>query len=695
MTWLDELKRRHIGRVFLAYAAASFVALQAADVVIPALGLPESALQFVMALVILGFPLAMAVAWAYDITPHGLERTAPQDEETSAGEEPEAKVEGRSVVAVPVTGRLTPILWTLVICTLGLAAWGWLRPISDYYDSSFDLQVRRAEIDLPGLTELRSSWRTFAASADGTTIAYQSFSDDSQDMVVRRLENLTAQSVAGTAGGTAPFLSPDGSTLGFIRESSLYSVSLDGGSPTRMVADLEVMLEGNPAWTPDGRVVLSGSFGGLVLATRGQVAADTLTHPEESVRHIAPTVLPNGRYVLFTLVPSVPTESTIAAVSLESGEVRVLVDGGAMNPAYADGHLFFSRMDGSLMTVPFDPESLELYGMPIPTGDQVSQTRFGLAHFFAAPGAVFYVPRQENRLTEWRFPGGRHTLLEEAGSWHHPRYSPDGSQLVVDYTGSVSTDRDVWNLDLRDQTLSRVTRIGDAHDPVWLRNGEEISFFSFLSEEGPLKVTRVDGSGAPETITLSNPGRTIELQDPGIWNLDGSGYIGGLRPGGTQGDIFLFPMDGSPAIPLVDSEYNEHSPALSPDGQWLAFSSDVTGRGEVYVIPTDGSQGRVQVSNGNGSEPVWGKDSRTLFYLEPEGTMVRVMTASLDLPQNMDVLSRSVAVPALELEESDNHSNFDVHPSGDRIVFAERQPSTALVGIFGWRGLLATEEPGS
>ena len=108
MTWLDELKRRHIGRVFLAYAAAAFVALQAADVVIPALDLPESALRFVMALVILGFPVAMAVAWAYDITPHGLERTAPRDEETSAGEEPEAKVEGRSVVAVPVTGRLTP-----------------------------------------------------------------------------------------------------------------------------------------------------------------------------------------------------------------------------------------------------------------------------------------------------------------------------------------------------------------------------------------------------------------------------------------------------------------------------------------------------------------------------------------------------------------------------------------------------------
>ena len=92
MIWLDELKRRHIGRVFLAYAAAAFVVLQAADVVIPALDLPESALRIVMALVILGFPVAMAVAWAYDITPHGLERTAPLDEETSAGEEPEAKV---------------------------------------------------------------------------------------------------------------------------------------------------------------------------------------------------------------------------------------------------------------------------------------------------------------------------------------------------------------------------------------------------------------------------------------------------------------------------------------------------------------------------------------------------------------------------------------------------------------------------
>jgi Tol biopolymer transport system component len=689
MSWLTELKRRHVGRVFVAYAAAAFVVLQAADVVIPALGLPEAALQFVMALVILGFPVAMAVAWAYDITPRGLERTAPE------GEGPPLVEGGERREAPAAAGGMAMIAWVLLVCTAGLAAWGWLRPYPDPSGAPPETRVRRAEIQLPGLSDLRGPWSTFTVSSDGSTIAYQAFGLSGQEMMVRRLADLSARPVAGTSGGTSPFLSPDGSTLGFVRESSLYSVSVAGGSPTRLLADVEIMLAGNPAWTPDGRVVLSGAFGGLLVAQRGQVAPDTLTRPPEAVRHVAPSVLPDGRHVLFTLTPRALAGSAIATVSLESGEIRVLVDGGVMNPRYADGHLFFVRLDGSLMAAPFDPERLDLLGEPVPTGDQVSRTRFGLAHFFAAPGAIFYAPRQENRLVEWRIPEGRQVLWDEPGSWHHPRYSPDGSRLVFDNTGTAVTDRDVWTLDLENETLSRVTRVGDAHDPVWLRNGVEVSFFSFLSEGGPLKVTRADGSGTPRTVRLRGPIRASELENPGTWTLDGSAYIGGVRPGGTNGDILLFPMDGSDATPLVASEYDENSPALSPDGRWLAFSSDVTGRREIYVIPMDGSEGRLQVSNGTGSEPVWGPDGRTLFYLEPEGMRVRVMRATLDLSGTMDVLSRAVAVPALDLEESDNHTNFDVHPSGDRVVFAERQPSTGLVGIFGWRGLLPGREPGS
>jgi hypothetical protein len=201
-------------------------------------------------------------------------------------------------------------------------------------------------------------------------------------------------------------------------------------------------------------------------------------------------------------------------------------------------------------------------------------------------------------------------------------------------------------------------------------------------------ITPADGSGAVRPLLWEGgPPRRI-MTDPGTWLPDGSGYIGGASGDADQADLWVIPSDGGEPRQLTSSPAREVSPAISRDGRWLAYQSNETGRNEVYVRSLDGSAGRLQVSNAGGTEPVWGPDGDLLYYLEPTREGVRLVEARIGHEPRLAVRGRAIVATDLDAQQSDNHTNYDIHPSGDRFVIAERGAQDAVVAIFNWTELL-------
>jgi Tol biopolymer transport system component len=272
-----------------------------------------------------------------------------------------------------------------------------------------------------------------------------------------------------------------------------------------------------------------------------------------------------------------------------------------------------------------------------------------------------------------------------------PRYSPDGTRIVFDRVTGEGAERDVWTFGRADKTLSRVTRIGDAHDPTWLPNGKEISFLSFKSPGGPLMISAADGSGEPRAVPVAGPFKPSALVNPGVWASDKS-YLAGVVERTGNSDIWRFPRNGAAAIKLVGGPYNEHSPSVSADGQWLAYQSNETGRPEVYVRPLSRAEGRLQVSSAGGTAPVWDKRTLILYYLEADGARLHLVAASIRTTPAPAVVSRTAVLTDVRLEHVENHPNYDADPSGTKFVMPEQTPTGGLAAIFDAATLLESGE---
>ena len=264
-----------------------------------------------------------------------------------------------------------------------------------------------------------------------------------------------------------PFLSPDGEQLGFFRANQMLVVPVVGGS-TVAVKGATVMAEGSPSWTSDGRIIYTNDRGGLVLIAVDGSMVDTLTRPVAPERHLSPIVLRGGRTVVYMVTGSDVGDSRIDALTVDTRQTKTLVSGGVMTPQYADGFLFFARNEGAdatLSAVRFDEQKAEVQGDPNALGDQVNRSRFGTADY-EWRRRMLYHPRSRTVRRGGPEPE-QHLAHRRERQLAYPRYAPDGSRIVWI---SRRPGAAMWGLRSRVET-SGVTRIGDAHDPVWLPNG--------------------------------------------------------------------------------------------------------------------------------------------------------------------------------------------------------------------------------
>jgi len=591
----------------------------------------------------------------------------------------------RPSMMAPARAALPWLAAALLIGGIGGAAWvGMRRDVAPRASAS----TRRAVFDIAGLGDVRSySAGAVALSADGRMFVYATTGGTPGELLrVRRFDALDSQPIEGTSGARAPFLSPDGTVVGFQRDGQVFIVPLSGGAVTR-VSNTSYLPEGRPTFTGDGRIVYTGPGGNLLIQRPDGSTPERLTEAQSGERHISPHSLPDGKTILFTVVVPDFSAVHIASVSLAERTVRTVVTGGAMTPQFADGHLLYVRPDSTLMAMPFDTQRMTPSGSAVALPDRVSRTRFAVAGLAAAAGTILYAPPARSRLVEVLRDGSRETLIDEGRNWHHPRYSPDGARIVLDVMAG-GTERDVWTFDRRLKSLSRVTHLADAHDPTWLPDGAHVSFFSFTSQGGPLMIAAADGGSEPRAVRIGAGFERTELVNPGAWLRNGSTYIGGVRSAGKPGDIWRIPGDGGTASKLVSSPYDEVAIAISSDDRWLAYQSSETGRTQIYVRAIDGREGRLQISSNGGGEPVWDRAKPILYYIEPDGAAQKLISVTLRVQPTLAVVSRTVVVQDLGHDESDNHANYDVHPKEPRFLIAQRDRGAGIVAVFDWAASL-------
>ena len=447
-----------------------------------------------------------------------------------------------------------------------------------------------------------------ALSPDGTHLAYAAIQGGSQQIYLRAMDSLEARPVPGTEGAVAPFFSADGQWVGFFAGGKLKKISA-GGGPAVTLGDAPQSF--GASWGSQGMIAFSPASGlGLQQVSDGGGVAQPLTRLGiGDGGHRWPEFLPGGKAVLFATGANAAT-SQIAVQSIRTGE-RHLVQGGT-NPRYApSGHLVYAQ-GGSLMAVPFDSQRLTVTGAAVPMVEGVVQSAVdgSTQYSLSATGSLVYVPGSvqaaQRRLVWVDRKGMEQPLPAPPHVYRYPRFSPEGQRVAISIEESGSN---IWVYDLARDTLTRLTFQGGDGMGAWSPDGKRIAFYS--GKEGPTNLfwQLADGSGGLERLNTSE-----YTQAPNSWSPDGQ-LLAYLEVNPTTGyDIWVLRLSDRKAQPFLRTQFNESAPRFSPDGRWLAYISDESGRNEIYVQPYPGPGGKWQISTEGGTEPVWNRNGRELFY---------------------------------------------------------------------------------
>jgi serine/threonine-protein kinase len=434
-------------------------------------------------------------------------------------------------------------------------------------------------------------------------------------LMVRSLDQLEPLPIKGVAFARAPFVSPDSRWIGYFESGELKKVPMGGGPPIT-ICRIRGGTRGS-TWGPDNTIVYAtnDSSTGLSMVPAGGGEPEILTKADTThgeVDHLFPSFLPGGHVVLFTISTTGSIDNgMIASLDIKTGERKTLVRGASFAEYAPSGHLLYAS-GGSLHAVRFDPERLEVLSDPVVVADQIRTEPSGAAQFTIAPtGAFAYLSggsgNYEARTLVWVDRRGREQPVSApVRAYLHPRLSPDGSRVAV---AIADQEQDIWILDLARQTLTPLT-FGSAVEqyPVWTPDGRRVLFRSDRSGIPNLFWQFADGTGTAEQVTAVT--QTIVIPD--AITPDSKALV--VQTGVHIGIIGL--DDRQKVSPVVEAPGIQSNAALSPDGRWLAYSSDESGTPQIFVRPFPNvDAGRWQVSSNGGTKPVWRGNGQELFYL--------------------------------------------------------------------------------
>ena len=581
---------------------------------------------------------------------------------------------GSGVIPSPLASERSALGWRTLIFSVAtlvlgaaiasLATWD-LKPSSPR-------PVSRMVITLPPGQQLAGLEQpAVALSPDGSRLAYVAIQGGTQQIYLRPMDSLEARPIPGTEGGVNPFFSPDSQWLGFFSGQKLKKVSVNGGSIQTL--NDAVQLHG-ASW--DSQEIIAFKRQGVSdfqQIPAGGGTPQPLTHVERGEAQRWPDFLPGGRAVL-SVAPTSGFDwanTQIIVQSIGTGERRNLVRGGTQPRYAASQHLIYAQ-EGTLMAVPFDAQRLMATGSPAPVVEGVLQSNTsGAAQYsLSATGSLVYVrgdvQSAQRRLVWVARNGGEQTVAAPVRTYLFPRLSPDGGRVAV---GISDRETHLWLYDLARETMTRLTFEGTVnHNPVWTPDGKRIAFNS--DKEGLPKIywQLADGSGGLEQLTSSQNSNV-----PMSWSPDGQ-LLAFMESNPTTGsDIWVLRLSDRKPQPFLQTPFNESVPRFSPDGRWLAYISNESGRYEVYVQPYPGPGGKWQISTEGGTEPVWNRNGRELFYRTGDKMMAVDITAqpgfAAGKPRTL-FEGRYERTPATS-------PDYDVSPDGQRFLMLKRSEQEA------------------
>ena len=619
----------------------------------------------------------------------------PEDRWQSAGDLAYAlrnvePTSGLTTAATPVSpSRMRPFGWVvaggLVVAAVvaGVALMSWRRTPQQ------SMEVRLSVVPPAGVELLGDAANfdpEFAVSPDGTRIAFVAVGDSGNASIwLRELSSVTAREIGGTAGARRPFWSPDGSAIGYVTPAGLARVSPAGGASTEIPATVTPNIDSNSTWTPDGRIIYEAPASqgaknvSLYIVPVSGGTATRLTEPapeqgEQSQRF--PVALPDGKHFLYLSWTVDAAERSIYLAPIERGPRMRLVRSG-FRPSFIAPDLLVYARDRTIVAQQFSVTGGQVTGEPVPIASGVALEGIpGQAAFMASPSGVFaYRSREREVSSELRRIDrtGRPEEIFEAGTDISVSLAPDRQRVALGRLNTSRLDADrfpsnVWLMDLPRRVVSRLTLDSTVTDenPTWSPDGTKVAYARHqASGLAEVLVQASDGTGAPRVVA-SGP---LNLH-PIHWAVDGTLLLHAYatRTGNDDLDLYTLAPGASSPTPLIEAPMLQAQGQFSPNGDWVAYTSDESGQLEVYVRSRSGSESRAQISSNGGAQPRWRGDGRELFYVSAAGD---VMAVPLTMKGSALTPGRPITLfnePSLKTNNSlffyGGAAGYDVTPDG-------------------------------
>jgi serine/threonine-protein kinase len=554
---------------------------------------------------------------------------------------------------------------------------GWnLKPAEPHRVIRFDYELPEDQ-QFDDLTE-----RAFSISPDGRQFVYSA----NGNLYLRLLDELDAKLIPGTGENPRkPFFSPDGKWVGYISGNHIMKIAVSGGAPVPLT---EASTTGYIDWRMDDTIVFGQVGTGILRVSANGGNPETIIK-EEKESFIAPQVLPDGKSVVFTKTSSRPYRLMVQ--SLETGERKELLQGDTAR-YLPTGHLIYA-VENNLFAIPFDLDKLEVKGGPISVVQGVLRASGAPQYAIGNSGTLLYIPgtmatTRARRTLVWVDRNGNEVpITDSPNAYAAPRISPDGTKVAL-IIGDNS-NANLWIWDIVRKTATRLT-FDESVDlvPLWTPDGKKIVYFSIRQEETGLYWKNADGTGEAEllvsspdqwlmpwswsvdgkTLVLTEFSSALSLRVVGlnvVWALSTAGMSLSRAPGAKSNIGLLSLQDNQKRIVLLQDEFLELDPKISPDGRWIAYTSNESDQKEVYVRPfPDVNSGKWQVSTSGGEGPVWAPNGKELLYMSGDTMLAADVetetTFKADVPRKL--------FQGNYYSYLDSSGMWDIHPDGNKFL---------------------------
>jgi len=618
---------------------------------------------------------------------------------TSSGAQPEsqlgAQAEAKNAGAWSVRKR-ERTAWQVTVAALLLGMLGFAWAFFMRQPAPNDARAIRSSI----LPPEGASFGQIAVSPDGRHLAFNAVTGGETQLWVRQFDSSETRALPGTQGAMLPFWSPDSRFVGFFAEGQLKKIEVTGGLVQRLC---EAPQPTGGAWSR-ASVILFGrrSAHGLlrISAEGGEVIqVTTIDVSRQELTHRYPTFLPDGRHFLYSIQSLQKETLGVYLGSLDGTLKHRLLDNltpvkymaAVPGDTSGAGWLVFGR-DGALLARPFDTSRLDFSGEPLSISDKVGKDLVFSSNFafsISDNGVLVLDPGLERQRHQYRWMDRRgqpiNSMTVEAGS-SCPWLSPDEKRFIADRIDSQTGASHLWLCDLSGTKPERFT-FDQASDlsPIWAPDGSRIVWAS--NRDGATNLYQKAASGAGEETLLW---KSDYIKAPTDWSRDGRFIIYRQTDPKTKADIWALPVTGNgekEPISLIRTEASETAGTLSPDGRWLAYTSNETGQYEIYVQRFPDGGGKRLVSNGGGTGPRWRRDGRELFYYARNGVGGKLMAARVRSGESFEtgaVVSLFEFIGGTQIVGS---APYAVTGDGQRFLineFVETKPNAPLTVMVNW-----------